>query len=72
MAIYLLMQRSYVNYDEYDGKVIRAKDETEARMLANEEVGDEGKIWNDENEVKCEHISGDGITCVILDSFRAG
>lgn len=52
MKIYLL-ERKECGYDEYGAKVIVAKNEARAREMANEQVGDEGKIWTDETQVTC-------------------
>lgn len=60
-----------VGYDEYDSKVIRAKTEDEARKIANQSVGDEGRLWDDPVCVKCERVFADGDSCEILASFNA-
>lgn len=67
-----LLSRLDCGYDEYDAKLIRAKNEEDAREIANECVGDEGEIWAKHSEVECEIISEDGDPSVIISSFRAG
>lgn len=56
MEIYLL-ERDDWGYDEFDAKVIVAKDELEAREIANMNVGDEGRIWTDPTKVRCKKIN---------------
>lgn len=70
--IYLLKRQHHVGWDEFESKVVRADSEQLARTLANETVGDEGKIWNDPSEVECVVISPDGPSCVIMEAFNAG
>lgn len=61
-----------ISYDYFDSKMIRAKSEEEARELANMGVGDEGRIWEDENFVSCEVIKVSGKKQVLISSFNAG
>ena len=63
---------SFAYYDSYYGKVIRAKSEKSARKLANENTGDEGKIWEDTNKVSCKIITVNGDEEIILIDFLAG
>lgn len=69
--IYKLTRKTR-SYDEFDGKIIRAKSEIEARCIANEHTGDEGRVWLDDKEVKCEVISENGPSGEILGSFCGG
>ncbi len=71
MTVYLLTRINFIEYDEYDAKVIVSTSELKAREIANEHTGDEGQIWNDEDKVKCELISLD-TEGVVLESFNAG
>ena len=72
MKLYLLTRETY-GYDEYIGKAVLAHNETKARQLANEHVGDEGKIWTKRSEVTCKKINpNDEGEYVILASFEAG
>ncbi len=59
-------------YDEYYGKVIRAKSKREARQIANMTVGDEGRIWENCLKVACEAIDPDGPSDTLLTDFNAG
>ncbi len=59
-------------YDEYDSKIVRAETGKQARLIANEHVGDEGLIWTDETKVKCERIENEGLAVELLASFNAG
>lgn len=70
--LYLLKRTGRIGYDEYVEKLVRAGTEAEARTVANEEPGDEGAIWNNPAQVRCEVVSSEGETGVVIDSFRAG
>lgn len=70
MKIYLL-ERNDCGYDEYRAKVIVAKNESRARELANEQVGDEGRIWADESQVTCTIVDAKKEMIVLAD-FNAG
>lgn len=59
-------------YDSYDGKVIRASNEVEARRMANQHIGDESDIWEDATKVTCIELTPEGDATVILESFNAG
>ncbi len=72
MKIFILKRdEDEVCYDEYAGKVLRAKNETEARAIANQSVGDEGKVWEDKKLVTCEVVTVAGEAGIILIDFRA-
>ncbi len=62
-------------YDAYDGHVIAAESEEEARAFAAQGAADEGKeVWSDGEKVKCELI-GETLGAdkgVVLSSFNAG
>ncbi len=70
MKIWILKRDDH-GYDEYDGKVIVAKNAKRAREIANENTGDEGRIWTDAALVSCEEIKAteEG---EVLGSFNAG
>jgi hypothetical protein len=76
MKIYKLVNfAGYQGYDTYDAMVIAASSAKRARQLANEETGDEGKIWADANMVSCEMIGRACSSVVegrIIGSFNAG
>ena len=71
MALYLLTRNGKCDYDEYHEKVIRAGTESEARRIANDNVGDEGKIW-DSLAVDAEIVDPFGKPGEILGDFHAG
>ena len=64
--------KSYGHYDSYYDKIIRAETEHAARELANKDMGDEGKIWEDTAKVLCQVITPFGTEEVILTNFLAG
>ena len=73
MNIYLLERTGRVGYDEYDGFVIAADTETEARSLCDS--GDEGDIWGNQLDVSCTLIgeaSENWERGIVLGSFNAG
>lgn len=70
--IYLLKRLSDWDYEEYSDKVVRATSELEARKIANEEVGEEGKIWEDPTFVRCDEIDPNGPSKELLARFHAG
>jgi len=72
MQLYLLTREETAYYDEYDSKLIRAKSQKQAREIANENVGDEGKIWDDKKLVKSTIIVNHGEVGVVIESFNAG
>lgn len=62
-----------VTYDAYDGHVIRAESESDARRLASECRGDEGPdVWLDPSRSSCMVLAADGPPGVILSDFHAG
>lgn len=71
MKIFLLKQIEGADWDEYNGKVIVAKDEARAREIANADVGDEGKIWDNPQKVSCVVVDKT-VEGVVLDDFKAG
>lgn len=40
-------------------KIVRAKDQHEARMIANRKTGSEGRIWMESSLVTCRFIAED-------------
>lgn len=65
--IYLLKRLDDVEFDEPFAKVVRAKNETEARRIA----ADDETEWIDEM-VSCELIEPEGDSEVILTDFQHG
>lgn len=70
--IYLLTRKDDVDFDEFTGKVVRAENEAEARHIANQRIGDEGRIWCDPDVVVCEVIDPNGQSQPLLEAFNAG
>ena len=71
MRLYLL-ERDYCGHDECDSKLIRARTQKQARRIANVEAGDEGKIWENKERVKCIVVTNEGAVGEIIASFNAG
>lgn len=71
MNIYILTRLNGIGYDEYDAKVVVAKNEQNARKIANESNGCEGKIWNNKEVVSCQ-IVDDTKEGEVLGSYNAG
>lgn len=71
MTLWLLKALDYVGCDAYDGFVIRASSEEEARRIASEREHSESR-WLDAAQSVCTPISADGDPDIILDSYNAG
>jgi len=71
MNVYLLHRLDSVGYDEYEAKVIVARTDYEARLLANVKTADEGPIWTDPTKVVCANLDLH-VARVVLESFKAG
>lgn len=72
MKLWLLKRTDRIGYDECDGFVVRAKTETDARALAAEQAGDEGKdVWLSP-AVTCTELTAKGEPGIVLSSFNAG
>ena len=75
MKLWILSRTDSVDYDEYDSFVILAKDEAEARQLA-EAAGSpyrKAGIWLNSDKCTCEQLTRKGKKAeVILGSFNAG
>ena len=67
--IWVLKRFDSVGYDEYEGFVVRAPTEPEARALCP--FGDEDDIWVDPTKVHCTRIIA-GPVAIILAAFNAG
>ena len=72
MKIFLLRRIGDADWDEYLTKLVRAKNEKQAREMANERVGDEGRIWTNPNKVSCETLSRKGDPEIIIEQFNTG
>ena len=73
--LYLLKRMDSVGYDEYDGFVVAADTETEARDFAAKESADEGAgVWNSQLDCSCTllALSSKHSKGIVLGSFNAG
>ena len=71
MNFYILNLKFNDDYDTIQSQVVRANSEDEARKLANLSVGDEGRVWENPEEVGCELLDPDGAAEVILTDYKA-
>ncbi len=60
------------DYDTVVEQLVRAKNESQARMIANAWHGDEGRIWSDSTRTTCEIVLLRGEETCIICSFNAG
>ena len=58
-------------YEKSFRHVVRAHNETEARVLAKTKAGAEGDVWSDKNKTWCEVLSPEGDVGHIVVDFRA-
>jgi len=59
-------------YDKSFGHIVRAANETNARLLASKEAGDEGKkAWLSNKVTSCDVLSVEGDEKSIICDFRA-
>jgi hypothetical protein len=60
-------------YDTSQGFVIRAGTEAQARAIAAQYAGDEGRgVWFDANATSCEPLETEGEVGVVLQDWKAG
>ena len=85
MPLYLLRAKEGVGYDSFDGFVISAKNEIEARHVAQINGADEIAsweghyrnsksipFWDDEEYSSCEELYPNWMPGIVLSSFNAG
>jgi len=73
MKVWMLTRKAAdVGWDEFDAKIVLADNQPTARVIANQNTGDEGKIWEHLTAVTCVEITLDGKPRELLGSFRAG
>jgi hypothetical protein len=72
MNFYLLKLKHNNDYDTVQAQIVRANDENEARRLANRNVGDEGPVWENPDEVSCKVLDLNGPPEVVLTDYKAG
>ena len=71
MKIFLLTRKEETDWDEYAGKVVVAKNEENARKIANTSTADEGLIWEDPEKVTCNIVDTE-FEHIVLEDFKAG
>jgi hypothetical protein len=76
MKLWLLQETEHESnggWNTFDGFVIRAVSEAEARRQANckSDAGDDGR-WLDDERTTCEEILSEGAPRVVLGSFNNG
>lgn len=72
MKLFHLKRIGHCGYDEYDSMIVRAEDETHARVIASNNCGDEGGVWTSRKKVTCEVLTPKGESGLVLGSFNAG
>ena len=73
MKLWLLTRDDRCGYDENNGFVIRAEDETAARTMAAAVKGGEGEgTWLLRAFSTCSELSADGTAQIVLTDFNAG
>lgn len=72
MNFYLLELKYNEDYDTVQAQVVRANSEEDARRVANQRVGDEGRVWENPDEVRCELLDPSGPVEIILRDYKAG
>jgi hypothetical protein len=67
MRLWILWRNTDSAYDGYDGFVVRADSEKEARLLADTFGSSAARgVWVDTDIVGCSELSGEGHSSVIL------
>lgn len=73
MKLYLLKRKDGIDYDEYDAKLVRAENETQARFVASLKPGGEGEsTWLLDAYSSVEEVAQEGPSEQIIGSFNAG
>ncbi len=72
MELFLLTRKDDVDYDEVESFVIRAESGVIARGMADNESGDEGRIWSDTAKVDCVSLTNDGEETIIVRNYHPG
>ena len=74
--LFLVQRTDEVGYDEYNGFIIRASDENEARQIANKQQVkrsyDDTNYFLDKTASKCIPIHPNGNSEIILGDYNAG
>jgi hypothetical protein len=73
MRLYLLRRDPLVvARGECRAKVVRACSELEARAIANQKTGEEGKLWDDVSQATCEVLTDLGPIREVIGDYDAG
>ena len=74
MKLFLIKANNgYMDYDKYDGHVIRAKNEETARAIAQKcAYDDPDLVWIDKSKSSCTEIKIEGNEEIILSDYHAG
>ena len=72
MKLWILTRINPDGYDVYNGHVIRAKTEYDARQMANQKAADEGRIWHSSALATCTELAANGPEGIQLSDFNAG
>ena len=71
--LWLVQRTDHTGYDEAEGFVVRATDESGARRFAASQAGDEGQsVWLDKSKSIVTRLPEDGEPTVILRAFNVG
>lgn len=66
MFLFLLKRKA--DYNECDAMLIRAKNEEQARAMANSNAAKEGKVWGNSSPTECIAIFREGNPEILLAS----
>ncbi len=73
MHLWLVKRIGPVDYDEYEGFLIRAESEQRAREMAEAKRADEEKgTWADPERSSCTLVTAEGAEEILLEDFNAG
>lgn len=73
MKLFKLERIDGVSHDEAFGFVVRAENESSARIIVSLQCGDEGSsVWLDSSMTSCEELKKTGKSEVILRDYNAG
>ena len=69
MKLFLLVRKD-TDWDEFSKHLVRARNEREARIIANTCCGDEGTIWDSAGLVHCRVITSKGKPEIVMSDFN--
>lgn len=78
--MWVLRAREDAGFDFYDAFLVRAKTETDARKLAQDDASQFGygsgggnlSFWIDTETSSCEQLTSRGKACIVIGCFNAG